>query len=670
MDLICGGLVHLPTPVAKNKESELMRSRFKFKDSPLTSFSRARDVVRVTRRQQEDIKIVFSSDKRILDERRKSREGYDDVAKMKKEGLKRATIMKKTGMRERDARVAFLERISAPGEIGSPQEEEAVARQDEKDLGALLGEKVQELLEADSGPPRWYSPVEAQICPDNAPLFLCLPDIICNGLSLTLHQKKLARLFEVRCLHVPISDTTSNKGLIRLIESTIKEEVSLRPGRPIYVMGEGYGALLAISLAARNPDVDLVLILVNPATWCTKKDIMPDALAMLEAAPGPISSTLPFLFSLALGDPTTIAKAIAKHSLPKPEKSQQTFMSAMRDVLRVIATASVIWPRDIGPRRLEQLQMAARSAVRQMKSVKADVLLLASGKEINASEARKLKQSIPSATVRYFPNCNGALLLEEGVELVSLIKATNMYRRSKQRNLVTDYIPPSEDEMDVFRKVHLDIMKQLFSPVYLTTKENGLVTRGLPEITKERPVLFICNHTFVGFDLGLILGAFLEGQGVIIRSLAHPLITIDQPGDALTQSGFSDFVRLYGGVPVNGNNTYKLMAAKQAALLLPGGMREAVKRKEEAYKLIWPEKPEFVRIAIRHGAVIIPMATVGGDDFIQILLDQDQTLQFPVIGERLRSLERRKWKNTYWHSRISKAATSNVFCIPEAYLHT
>ena len=34
-----------------------------------------------------------------------------------------------------------------------------------------------------------------------------------------------------------------------------------------------------------------------------------------------------------------------------------------------------------------------------------------SGKEINASEARKLKQCIPSAIVRYFPNCNGALLL-------------------------------------------------------------------------------------------------------------------------------------------------------------------------------------------------------------------------------------------------------------------
>lgn len=39
----------------------------------------------------------------------------------------------------------------------------------------------------------------------------------------------------------------------------------------------------------------------------------------------------------------------------------------------------------------------------------------------------------------------------------------------------------------------------------------------------------------------------------------------------------------------------------------------------ENYKLIWPAKPEFVRTAIRHGAVIIPMAAVGGDEFIKVL---------------------------------------------------
>lgn len=55
--------------------------------------------------------------------------------------------------------------------------------------------------------------------------------------------------------------------LITSIEETIREESSLRKGRPIYLLGEGYGALLAISVAARNSDLDLVLILVDPGIF-------------------------------------------------------------------------------------------------------------------------------------------------------------------------------------------------------------------------------------------------------------------------------------------------------------------------------------------------------------------------------------------------------------------
>ena len=61
-------------------------------------------------------------------------------------------------------------------------------------------------------------------------------------------------------------------------------------------------------------------------------------------------------------------------------------------------------------------------------------------------------------------------------------------------------------------------------------------------------------------------------------------------------------------------------------------------KKGESYKLIWPAKPEFVRTAIRHGAVIIPMAAVGGDEFIKILLDQQEVLTLPIIGEQLNRL--------------------------------
>jgi pimeloyl-ACP methyl ester carboxylesterase len=33
------------------------------------------------------------------------------------------------------------------------------------------------------------------------------------------------------------------------------------------MLGEGYGALLAVSVAARNPGLDLVLVLVDPGVF-------------------------------------------------------------------------------------------------------------------------------------------------------------------------------------------------------------------------------------------------------------------------------------------------------------------------------------------------------------------------------------------------------------------
>lgn len=38
----------------------------------------------------------------------------------------------------------------------------------------------------------------------------------------------------------------------------------------------------------------------------------------------------------------------------------------------------------------------------------------------------------------------------------------------------------------------------------------------------------------------------------------------------------------------------------------------------EEYKLFWPEKPEFVRMAARFEATIVPFGVVGEDDFVQV----------------------------------------------------
>lgn len=51
---------------------------------------------------------------------------------------------------------------------------------------------------------------------------------------------------------------------MKLVERTVRSEYKRSPDRPIYIVGESLGACIALDVAARNPDVDLVLILANP----------------------------------------------------------------------------------------------------------------------------------------------------------------------------------------------------------------------------------------------------------------------------------------------------------------------------------------------------------------------------------------------------------------------
>lgn len=52
---------------------------------------------------------------------------------------------------------------------------------------------------------------------------------------------------------------------MEVVEKRIREEYNRKPA-PIYVMGESFGGCLALSVAARNPDLDIVLVIANPGT--------------------------------------------------------------------------------------------------------------------------------------------------------------------------------------------------------------------------------------------------------------------------------------------------------------------------------------------------------------------------------------------------------------------
>jgi hypothetical protein len=50
----------------------------------------------------------------------------------------------------------------------------------------------------------------------------------------------------------------------------------------------------------------------------------------------------------------------------------------------------------------------------------------------------------------------------------------------------------------------------------------------------------------------------------------------------------------------------------------------------EEYKLFWPEQSEFVRMAARFGAKIIPFGVVGEDDLGQVSFSHYSANGFPL----------------------------------------
>ena len=51
---------------------------------------------------------------------------------------------------------------------------------------------------------------------------------------------------------------------MKLVEETVRLEHALSPKKPIYLVGDSFGGCLSLAVAARNPTVDLVVILANP----------------------------------------------------------------------------------------------------------------------------------------------------------------------------------------------------------------------------------------------------------------------------------------------------------------------------------------------------------------------------------------------------------------------
>jgi hypothetical protein len=150
----------------------------------------------------------------------------------------------------------------------------------------------------------------------------------------------------------------------------------------------------------------------------------------------------------------------------------------------------------------------------------------------------------------------------------------------------------------------------------------------------------------VAADLKIIFAELFEQKGIAPRGLAHPVafggVQLNEiggrtPGIATSPGGINGDLYEFGAIPVTPKNYYRLMQSGQAGLLFPGGAKEALSGRKD-YPLFWPTKTDFVRTAARFNATIIPLSAVGMLDSVNVLLESDEILKIPFVGERLREL--------------------------------
>ncbi|KAF5797067.1 putative phospholipid/glycerol acyltransferase, diacylglycerol acyltransferase, alpha/Beta hydrolase [Helianthus annuus] len=278
-------------------------------------------------------------------------------------------------------------------------------------------------------------------------------------------------------------------------------------------------------------------------------------------------------------------------------------------------------PKDTLIWRLKLLKSAAAYANSHLQAVTAEVLVLASSKDQllpSNDEAQRLKQYLQNCVICILKGNDHKLLLKSDSNLLTIIKGCSKYRRTSYHGNMKDYIPPSmseyRTEYEGHRWVHLAT-----SPVMLSTLEDGKVVRGLGGIPSEGPVLFIGNHMLLGVDLFILFLALLKEKRRMLRGLGHPqMLQLD------TEYGIIDtsiLLRVFGMLPVSGINLFRLLSSNSYVLLYPGGAREALHRKGEVHKLFWPEQQEFVRMAAKCGATIVPFGSVGEDDVSEVRIN-------------------------------------------------
>ncbi len=123
----------------------------------------------------------------------------------------------------------------------------------------------------------------------------------------------------------------------------------------------------------------------------------------------------------------------------------------------------------------------------------------------------------------------------------------------------------------------------------------------------DKPALFIGNHAFMAIDAALFHLYLYYDHGRYIKALGDKTL--------FTNRHYSAIAHAMGAVSGQAAIVERLMARGDDLLLYPGGAYESVKPPEARYQLQWKQRYGFVRLAAAAGYTVVPIASVGPDEY-------------------------------------------------------
>ncbi len=171
---------------------------------------------------------------------------------------------------------------------------------------------------------------------------------------------------------------------------------------------------------------------------------------------------------------------------------------------------------------------------------------------------------------------------------------------------------------------------------------------GIEHIPKEGRALIAVNHSLATYDIGMLQYQIYKHCGRFPRGFAdNAFFKIPLIGRIAGKSG---------AVPGRHHvGEFLLKEKEELVLVAPGGMREALRPKQEKYKVKWEKRKGFVKLALKTQTPIILAACPHADDLYEVneskltkLVYKNLKLPLPMIEGGRRAVKPKKVKLTHY----------------------